>query len=428
MKQPAVFMDRDGTLIADTGYVRRPEDVRLLPQADQAVRLLNDAGFKTVLVTNQSGVARGLMTPDDVEAVNRRLIELLGPAGGRLDGIYYCPHLPEGTIPEYTAVCSCRKPKPGLLLRAAEEMDLDLGASYMVGDSPRDLEAGKAAGCKAILIDRGVPVGNMDRSIVANMLEAAEAILQDSGRTGAPRLVEASAEFIPEPELEPDNDAGLDDEAGAPAQVASLEAAPKVAPIPDATPALPSVADQPLATEPEPDVKVMTERGIGNPVEKPRPAAAPVVAEKGPPEPQPAKTQSVLPTEKSDRVLEPLTDEELVNCEQCGSMIPGVDLLRGRARRVDGKILCRDCNIYHQARTTQARPVTNVDLLAELKNISRALAYEKFSVFNIFGGLAQAGVFAAMLYAVISHSVNEGLLWAIALQLVALTFFILGRQ
>ena len=118
---------------------------------------------------------------------------------------------------------------------------------------------------------------------------------------------------------------------------------------------------------------------------------------------------------------------ELVNCERCGAMIPEADLEAGRATEIDGQMLCRECHIIFQARTTQARPVTNADILTELKNISRALDYEKFSIFNIFGGLVQAGVFAAMLYAVLTD-VPLGLLWAIALQLMALTFFVMGRQ
>ena len=112
MTFPAVFLDRDGTLNRDTGYVRRPEDVKLLPGSGEAVRLLNETGFKVVLVTNQSGVARGLMTTEEVDDVNERLCELLADFDARIDGVYYCPHLPDGTMPQFTRECDCRKPKP----------------------------------------------------------------------------------------------------------------------------------------------------------------------------------------------------------------------------------------------------------------------------------------------------------------------------
>jgi len=331
MKQPAVFLDRDGTLNEDTGYVRRAEDVKLLTGSGEAVKLLNDAGFKVILVTNQSGVARGLMTTDDVDAVNQRLAELLAESDAHIDGIYYCPHLPDGSVPEFSIECDCRKPRPGLLLKAAAEMDVDLAASFMVGDSPRDIEAGKAAGTATILIDRGAPIGagsDMARSI----LEAAHTILQLTGREPVPP--------------EPKRDSPTDSIVPAPVQV------PEAAPEPD----------------------------------------------------------------------------EPIHCDQCGSLIAEVDVQSGRARTIDGKLLCRDCHIYYQARTTHAREVTNADLLAELKTITRTLTFEKFNVYNIFGGLSQACALGALLYTVISGNANTGLLLTVALQLMALTFFTLARK
>jgi len=119
---------------------------------------------------------------------------------------------------------------------------------------------------------------------------------------------------------------------------------------------------------------------------------------------------------------------EMVCCGQCGGMIPDVDVETGRARRVEGVMLCRDCHIVHLAKTTHAREVTNADLLTELKNITRTMTYEKFSVFNIFGGITQGGVLIALLYTVMGSNPDRGLLLTIALQLMALTFFILGRQ
>jgi len=146
----AVFLDRDGTLIRDVGYLRSADQLALLPGVPHALKRLHDAGYLLVLVTNQSGVARGLFTEEDVRHTNQALQELLRKKGIELDALYYCPHLPEGTVTPYAQVCDCRKPAPGMLLRAAREHDVDLARSFMIGDSPSDVEAGRRAGCRTI--------------------------------------------------------------------------------------------------------------------------------------------------------------------------------------------------------------------------------------------------------------------------------------
>jgi D-glycero-D-manno-heptose 1,7-bisphosphate phosphatase len=142
----AVFLDRDGTLVDELGYLARPEDLRLLPGAAEGVRRLNEAGWRAVVVTNQSGIARGLFGPGELDAVHARLAQELALSGAHLDGIYSCPHHPEHGTGPLRQVCACRKPAPGLLLTAARELGLDLAASWIVGDSLRDLEAGARAG------------------------------------------------------------------------------------------------------------------------------------------------------------------------------------------------------------------------------------------------------------------------------------------
>ena len=142
---PALFLDRDGVLIEDKGYVFRPEDVVWLAGAGDALRLAHQAGYQVVIVSNQSGVARGLYTEADVETLHRWMNEQLE---GAIDAFYYCPHGPDST-------CDCRKPKPGLLLRAIEEMDLDPARSLAVGDKLRDVEAAQAAGVRGILFPGG---------------------------------------------------------------------------------------------------------------------------------------------------------------------------------------------------------------------------------------------------------------------------------
>ncbi|HEX6998744.1 MAG TPA: HAD-IIIA family hydrolase [Gammaproteobacteria bacterium] len=153
--RPAVFLDKDGTLIENVPHNVDVERVRLARGAARALPALARAGFALVVVSNQSGVARGLFTEADVRAVGRRLAALLAELGARLDGFYWCPHHPQGAVPGYRRECACRKPRPGLLLRAARELGLDLGASWLVGDILDDIEAGRRAGCRTVLVDSG---------------------------------------------------------------------------------------------------------------------------------------------------------------------------------------------------------------------------------------------------------------------------------
>ena len=145
--RPAVFLDRDGTIIEDVGYLKDPGQVRLLPGAGAAISRLNAAGWLTVVVTNQSGIARGLLSEDDYHRTERRLDQLLAQSGARVDAYYFCPHLPE-----VTGHCECRK--PGLLLyqQAAERFDIDLSRSWWIGDRARDVLPAAAFGARGILV------------------------------------------------------------------------------------------------------------------------------------------------------------------------------------------------------------------------------------------------------------------------------------
>jgi D-glycero-D-manno-heptose 1,7-bisphosphate phosphatase len=158
----AVFFDRDGTVIHDAGYSRDPEQVRLLPGAAEALAELRRKGFALVLVSNQSGIGRGLIRPEEAEQVHCRVALRLEEGGAPFDGAYYCPHAPED-------LCRCRKPNPGMLLRAAEELGIDPGRSFMVGDKPSDVEAGRRAGCRTILLAnrRGVRAEEERADVVA---------------------------------------------------------------------------------------------------------------------------------------------------------------------------------------------------------------------------------------------------------------------
>lgn len=141
----AIFADRDGTLIPDLEFPRDPDQVRLLPGVGNALQALQGAGYILVIISNQSGVGRGLLKLEEVMAVHERLVELLNAKGVRLEGYYYCAHSP-------WAGCECRKPSPAMILRAATDLDIDLASSFLVGDKDIDIQAGKDAGCRTILL------------------------------------------------------------------------------------------------------------------------------------------------------------------------------------------------------------------------------------------------------------------------------------
>jgi len=196
MSQPAVFLDRDGTIIEDRGYIGDPDEVQLLPGAAGAVRRFAQAGYKVVVVSNQSGVARGLFDVDEMNAVHARFAELLSAEDAVLDGAHYCPYLagPEATVKAYRKKSNLRKPMPGMLLQAAREQGIDLKRSWMIGNSPHDVEAGKRAGCKTIHITGSArpPGAKAPHAAftVASLAEAADLVEQYAGDP-APRAAEA---------------------------------------------------------------------------------------------------------------------------------------------------------------------------------------------------------------------------------------------
>ena len=154
-KVPAVFFDRDGTLNVDTGYLHEIEKLRWMPEAREAVKYVNDKGYLAIVITNQSGVARGMFGEEEVRKLHAYMNEELKGLGSHIDAFYYCPHHPEAAVPEYRRDCSCRKPKSGLIERACRDYPIDLGQSLMVGDSPRDVECGERAGVRGVLYKGG---------------------------------------------------------------------------------------------------------------------------------------------------------------------------------------------------------------------------------------------------------------------------------
>jgi D-glycero-D-manno-heptose 1,7-bisphosphate phosphatase len=186
----AVFLDRDGTIITETGYLNHPDQVELIPRAGAAVKLLNEAGFKVIVITNQAGIAKGLVPENMLPAIHDKLAQLLQQKGAAIDGFYYCPHHPEGTVEQYKISCDCRKPLPGMLLRAAREFSITIADSYVIGDKSCDIELARNAGAKAVMVLTGYGTAELARHrearlappdyIALDLYDAAYWILKES--------------------------------------------------------------------------------------------------------------------------------------------------------------------------------------------------------------------------------------------------------
>ena len=186
MSRKAAFIDRDGVLNEERAFVHRAEDFEFVPGAVEALRALQGAGYLLVVVTNQSGIARGLYSEADYQALTRHMRERLEAEGIRLDAVEYCPHLPDAPVERYRLECDCRKPKPGMLNHAIRALGIDPGASFLVGDRLSDVEAGRAAGIgRCFLVRTGYPLPEealaRADAVYEDLLACAEAVL---GRAG----------------------------------------------------------------------------------------------------------------------------------------------------------------------------------------------------------------------------------------------------
>ena len=189
-KTPAIFLDRDGTLICDVGYLYRQEQVEILPRVAEAIRLLRGQGFLLVVVTNQSAVARGRLTEEELgrihDALNARLVQ----DGAQLDGIYYCPHHPTEGVGPYHSECDCRKPNTGMIVKAVADLGLDSSSSYVVGDKTSDMELAERIGAKGVRIAREPVVGGDSAApkyaVVTDLWQAAEWIVGDFKQSSSP--------------------------------------------------------------------------------------------------------------------------------------------------------------------------------------------------------------------------------------------------
>jgi D-glycero-D-manno-heptose 1,7-bisphosphate phosphatase len=184
--KPAVFLDRDGTINVDVGYLCHPDQFTFLPRTIEALQLLRDSDLPLIIITNQAGVARGLIPPERLPVIQKAFLRMLRTNGIPIAGYYSCPHHPEGVLPEYRCECECRKPAPGLLLQAARELNIDVQRSYVVGDKASDVQLAHNAGATGILVLTGEghtyqqaypPEYTPPHTICRNLYEAAEWII-----------------------------------------------------------------------------------------------------------------------------------------------------------------------------------------------------------------------------------------------------------
>jgi D-glycero-D-manno-heptose 1,7-bisphosphate phosphatase len=391
MSDKAIFLDRDDTLIEDPGYINSPDQVRLLDGVAEALTALKTLGYKLVVVTNQSAVARGIVTEKVLGEIHDRLKQLLAEKNAVLDGIYYCPFHPEGVVPKYRKESDCRKPNPGMLLKAATELDIDLHQSWCIGNSGRDVEAGRRAGCRTILIDKpahhkGAASALAMAAIAAdhravNIKEAVN-IIKKHLRSSARPQVQAppAAEAVSAPQ------AGED----------VIEAAEPTAPFETPEP-------QPQPEIQEPKVKL--------PEPEPKPEQQPPAAEIEAP-PAEEKKPHVAKPQARPRPVEP------------------------KARRIEFKA---------EPKAAPAKPETPADttremlssILGQLKTMQREEMFGEFSVMRLIAGVVQIIVLFCLLvtlWLLLSpqkqdNSIFIAMGFAIVFQLMALTFYVMhGRK
>ena len=382
MRRPAVFFDRDNTLIIGSDYLGDPSQVVLVAGAAAAVAKCREMGFAVVVVSNQSGVARGMFSEDDVRAVDKKMADLLlaSHRGAVIDRHEFCPFHPDATVPAYKQDSFLRKPKPGMILAAADAMALDLGASWMVGDAPRDITAGQAAGCRTILImDSTLPpspaasesMATRADFVVGSLIEAIEVITQQANKTVRPP--------IPEKPI------------AKPAPVAI--APPPVKPAPQAAkPAAPSAASMQSIAAAFATVKPPAPKPAATatpPIPKPQ-----TVAPKTAPTPAASATATALPPQKPP-----------------APKIAAPEPLRQDFNRLE---------------------VTCQQLLMEVKKLSDH-HHDDFSISKLVAGIAQilalgAVPLAYVLYHNDAPTFQLWLLTAIFLQTLTIALLIMGKQ
>jgi D-glycero-D-manno-heptose 1,7-bisphosphate phosphatase len=393
IKHKAVFLDRDNTLIEDPGYISNPAQVKLLPGTAASLTQLRKMDFKTIVVSNQSGVARGIFTEEALAQIHHQLEKLLADEGAYLDAIYYCPFHPDGTVAKYKMESPLRKPSPGMILKAAQEHSIDLSESWMIGDSYRDIEAGKRAGCKTILINNPVkPVlknlldPEPDRQAV-NIREAINIIrmhaLRQSVKTTVEHKQSEPAAQTPEPVVQ---------KPAVPAAAPALEK-PKTPDIQKPAQVLsPDIKDKMKPAEP-----VKTEKPAQTPAPAPAVTAQSAVETKTPAQPQAAKPAEI---KKSADPVKPLPT--------------AVE---------DSHLSSKTETVLHE-------------LVSHLKTAHRVKQYEEFTLTKVAAAAAQVLAITCLIVSLwhfidSTHSESWALMmigYAAVLQLMAVSFYMMRER
>lgn len=426
MRRPAVFFDRDNTLIVGSEYLGDPKGVVLVAGAAGAVAKCRSLGFAIVIVSNQSGVARGMFGEDDVRAVNKRMDQMLleHNPGAVVDRHEYCPFHPDAKVDAYRQDSFLRKPKPGMILAASDAMALDLSRSWMVGDAPRDIAAGKAAGCRTVLIvdpsltpsPAALEKGQVQADFtVGSLVEAVEVIVQQNDRQSpdaltpwdrpSPTESETPAPPEPQPSSPPQAaPASTDrpptvqaDRIGpiAAALVSQPATAPATNPTPTPTSSTPAPEKRAAPTAPAPTTSPLSPFSIGKPTPAPaKPTKAPAVEPTARPAASPAKPAAAAPKPSPQPAATQSTPAK-------------TDLTRLEA--------------------------TNQQILLELKKLNEARA-EDFSVSKLVAGIMQILAVAVVPLGYLLHrpddaaSLANWLLVAVFLQTFTIALLIMGKQ
>ncbi|HPF37405.1 MAG TPA: HAD-IIIA family hydrolase [Phycisphaerae bacterium] len=385
--RPAVFVDRDNTLIADPGYLRDPDQIRILPGVPDAVKRLREAGFVVVIITNQSGVARGYFTEDELRLVHERLQEMLAEKGAAVDAIYYCPFLPgrAAVVEAYRDDSDLRKPKPGMILKAASDLGLDISKSWMVGDSARDVQAGNEAGCRTILLGSGAtdPYARPNHTM-SNFPAAADFILRESKRVA---------------EMQAVLDAARRESDRAPKREPVLVSSRR--PIEPARPPVPAPVAEKKPERPAPPAE-------SRPVQRSEPEVA--KTEPAPMESSTARTE----TAKTDPRAESHVSSETEARPAAEYARQALDKPRLRAAESPFEVLD--------------------EILDEIRAMRRERNFSEFSIAQLAGAVAQAFAICAVcfgLYWAINSDANSStlaLLTAIVFQIMALTGFMVSKR
>jgi len=383
--RPAVFVDRDNTLIEDPGYLRHAEQVRLLDGVPQALNRLRAAGYPVVVVTNQSGIARGYLTEEELAAIHKKMTDLLAAQNAAVDAIYYCPYLggPDAIVEKYCRDSDLRKPRPGMLLLAAKEMGLDLASSWLIGDSDRDMQAGKAAGCRTILIGNNSAAAQAEADFVADDLADAVELLFRRGDWEA-AAVGRTARHVPP--------------SAPPTAIAS----------PSQGPAPPATKDRRDADAPHQVSTPAQSQSAFAPGGEPSTIANAPTGEKE------QEMQTVAePTTQSEEKHEELKAE----AETKAASPPAVPIRPTRQQPSESLV---------ESRLTE--------IIDELRAMRREARYTDFSIGQLAGAVAQALALCAVGWGLYSAMNGESaaalvrIVVGIAFQLMALTGFAFGRK